>query len=171
MKARSLSHRTVIVLTCITCAVVGLVPDTPAALVDDLKISQLEQDVRELQRVIQQQARRIEALESSVRQSRAGRSPISNSADSSVAPATQATKSSVATSAWLQSANWDKLRVGMPESDLLRVLGPPTTSRKSESGNAQTLFYTLELAAGGFLSGQVIVTNERVLEIRKPILR
>jgi outer membrane protein assembly factor BamE (lipoprotein component of BamABCDE complex) len=120
-------------------------------------------DVRALQLLVDQQVRRIDALESALRLSRAGRSPPST-------PAPPATKSAD-TGAWLQNANWDKLRPGMSEADVVRVLGPPTTTRKSENGNAQTLFYALELDAGGFLSGNVVIADQKLLEFHKPALK
>ena len=132
-----------------------------AAPVDDSRIMQLEQEVRALQRLVDQQARRIDALEAAMRQPRS-RLPAT--------PSTTVVKTSDA-GAWLKSANWDKVQVGMSASDVIGVLGPPITVRKSENGNTQTLFYTLELEAGGFLSGHVVIIDERVLEIHKPALK
>jgi hypothetical protein len=131
---------------------------------EDLKISQLEQDVRELQRVVQQQNRRIDALESSARASRADRTTPTGAA---TPPATRDPPTKIE---WLQSANWDTVRIGMSEAEVLKSLGPPTTTRTSDDG-MRTLFYTLELEAGGFLSGRVLMRAERVLEIHRPSLR
>jgi hypothetical protein len=129
---------------------------------DDLKISQLEQDVRELQRVIQQQNRRIEALESTARLSRPNR----------IAPSTETPtdRERPATMQWLQSTRWDKVRVGMSETEVLTLIGPPTTARTADD-STRTLFYTLELDAGGFLSGQVLISDGKVIEIHRPALR
>jgi hypothetical protein len=132
-----------------------------SAPVDDSRMMQLEQEVRALQRLVDQQARRIDALEGAIRQPRS-RQPT--------APGSTAAKSAGA-SAWLKSASWDKVQVGMPVSEVIGVLGPPMSVRKAESGNTQTLFYTLELEAGGFLSGHVITVDERVLEVHKPALK
>jgi hypothetical protein len=138
-----------------------------AAPVDDSRMMQLEQEVRGLQRLVDQQARRLDALENAMRQPRAARAPAS--------PTTSAVESADATSAWLKISNWDKLRPGMMDSDVITILGPPTTSRKSGQGEpekgSQTLFYAIELEAGGFLSGQVIVVDHRVLEVHKPTLK
>jgi hypothetical protein len=168
MKTLSLRNRAIIFLMFIANSLVGLAPsDVRAAIADDLKVSQLEQDVRELQRIVQQQARRIEALESAMRQARVGRMPLP---DPSV-PAAVASAVSDVPVAWLQSANWDKLRPGMSEVEVIRVLGSPSTARKSATGNTQTLFYAREFEAGGFLSGQVILTDQRVVEIQRPTLK
>ena len=130
---------------------------------EDLKISQLEQDVRELQRVVQQQNRRIEALESTVRLSRPSR----------IAPSTETP--SVAheppvTIQWLQSTRWENVRVGMSETEVLTLVGPPTTARTADD-STRTLFYTLELEAGGFLSGRILIAAGKVVEVHKPALR
>jgi len=134
-----------------------------AAPVDDSRMMQLEQEVRGLQRLVDQQARRLDALENALRQPRAGRPP----APSPVLDAGNAD----ANGAWLKSANWDKVRPGMREDEVISALGPPTTSRKAGQGEAQTLFYSMELEAGGFLSGQVIVVDHRVIEVHKPVLK
>jgi hypothetical protein len=139
-----------------------------AAPVDDSRMMQLEQEVRGLQRLVDQQARRLDALENAMRLPRGGRAPAPS-------PAASAVTTTDASSAWLKTANWDKLRPGMSDTDVITILGPPTTSRKSgqsepETG-AQTLFYAMELEAGGFLSGQVIVVDHRVIEIHKPELK
>jgi hypothetical protein len=131
--------------------------------VDDLRVSQLEQEVRDLKQLLRQQERRIELLESDLR--RATLSPIA------APPGHAAGLSANANSAWLQSANWDKLRHGMSEAELTRVLGPPNSVRRSQQGDTQTLLYAVELEGGGFLSGRVVVTDQRVVEIHKPALK
>jgi hypothetical protein len=128
---------------------------------NDLRISQLEQEVRELQRVVQQQAGRIEALESSP-------APLR---DNIAPPAARTSPGAEASNAWLSVSNWDSLRAGMPMSDAIRVLGPPTTLRKSSDGTQQTLFYALELGVGNFLAGHILTADGRVIEIHKPTLK
>ena len=139
--------------------------DSRADLADDLRLSHLEQDVRDLQNQAQQQARRIDALESSIPQARPGVTTPPT------APRTANAKSPEAPAAWLKSENWDQLSPGMPDAKVVNLLGPPTTLRASEKGGTQTLFYSLELEAGGFLSGRVVVADHRVVEIHKPELR
>lgn len=128
---------------------------------NDLRTSQLEQEVRELQRVVQQQARRIEALETSL-------APLR---DNIAPPLARAAPSAEASTAWLTVSNWDSLRAGMPMPDAIRLLGPPTTLRKSSDGAQQTLFYALELGVGNFLAGHILIADGRVIEIHKPALK
>src|SRR5690349_20655564 len=81
-----------------------LLSQTHAGPTEDLKIAQLEQDVRELQRLVQQQSRRIEMLESTARSRGIATSVPS---ERSSAP----TRESRAPTLWLQNAQWDKLRL------------------------------------------------------------
>jgi hypothetical protein len=73
--------------------------------------------------------------------------------------------------AWLESEKWDKLRPGMPEANVVEMLGPPMTVRAAGKDGTRTLFYSLELEAGGFLSGRVVIADRRIVEIHKPELR
>jgi hypothetical protein len=129
--------------------------------VDDYRVRQLETDVRALQLLVEQQARRIDALQAAIGQSRTGRPSLPS----------QVAAKAPSGALWLQRANWDKLRNGMSEADVMRLLGPPTTVRKPENGGAQTLFYSMELDAGGFLSGNVVIGDQQVLEIHAPALK
>jgi type II secretory pathway component PulJ len=140
-------------------AAIGLLGNQVQA--NDLRTSQLEQEVRELQRMVQQQARRIEALETM---------PMPRRDNTSQLPARTAPSAEPPT-AWLDVANWDSLRLGMPMLDAIRLLGPPSTLRKSNDGTQQTLLYALELGAGHFLAGHVLIVDGRVNEIHKPALK
>jgi hypothetical protein len=133
-----------------------------ASAADDLKVIKLEQDVLDLQREMQVQSRRIESLERQLRQALAT-TPRSNGRE--------AVRDNDPTRLWLEDSNWDKLRVGMTESEAIRTLGPPNSTRLSPEDKTRTLFYAMELEAGGFLSGQVIVADQKVVEVRKPELK
>jgi hypothetical protein len=166
MKMLLCQGRSAVVTAFIANAVIILaIGNSQAAPVDDLRVLQLEQDVRELQNQVRQQSRRIDALENTMRQSGVGVAAPPRSSSPAEA------KTFEVTAAWLKSANWDKVKPGMSEADVVSVLGPPTTSRVSEKGATQTLFYALELEAGGFLTGRVIIADHRVLEIHKPELK
>jgi hypothetical protein len=137
------------------------------AKADDIRVAQLEQDVRELRRDMQQQTRRIDSLESASLLSRPGRARVEV-----VTPADQsAPKSAAARTLWLQGANWEKVQAGMGELDVIGLLGPPTTMRKSDKGDTATLYYALEIDSGSFLAGQVLIADHRVVEVHKPTLK
>jgi hypothetical protein len=134
-------------------------------LADDLKVVQLEQDVRDLKQQVQQQSRRIDALEQELRQARAN---TSGAAKSNIG--NEASRSADPSRTWLNIANWDRVRTGTTELDVIAALGPPTAVRKP-GGAQQTLLYSLEIAAGGFLVGEVVLSDHRVIEVRKPVLQ
>lgn len=130
--------------------------------VTDIRVNQLEQDVLQLRQQVQQQARRIEMLESALALPQNGSRPNVERKATSTDSARP----------WLTSSNWEKVKIGMPEADVLRILGPPTTSRAiGAESNSKTLYYSIELDAGGFLSGRILVADQRVTEIHKPMLR
>ena len=129
---------------------------------DALRIQELRQEINELQRLVRDQSRRIDALERQLNQSRLTPSPGATSRSPSAAP-------SPATDKWLVPAAWEKLRTGMTEQQVLDSIGYPTTSRGGDT--SKTLFYTVQVGASGFLSGRVVIVDKVVQEIQKPILR
>jgi hypothetical protein len=146
--------------------VAALLATFATAVADDLKINQLEQDVRELKQQLLQHTRRIERLEAESQRSNANRRPAEV-----VQPRSVEGAQNEVPRAWLDAAKWERVRVGMSESDVLRLLGPPTTARKSNDGAQHTLFYAMELGAGSFLSGSVTLANQQVVEVEKPVLK
>jgi hypothetical protein len=134
------------------------------SLADDLKVFQLEQDVRDLRVEMQQQARRIETLEAQLSQSRSGTLTMPKGSVGRAKPPADIS------APWLTISNWDRIRAGTPELDVIGALGPPTAVRKAE-GSKQTLLYSLEIAAGGFLSGQVVLEDHKVVDVQKPTLK
>ncbi len=129
---------------------------------DALRIQELRQEINELQRLVRDQSRRIDALERQLSQTKVAPSPAASSRSPSAAPTPSSDK-------WLVPAAWEKLRTGMTEQQVLDVLGYPTTSRGT--GGSKTLFYTVQVGASGFLSGRVVIVDQVVQEIQKPILR
>ena len=129
---------------------------------EDLRVGKLEQDILELQRQVRQQDRRIEALEREL--ATAPRSSGAISAGSRPA-------SPSLSGAWMQIANWDRLKPGMPELDVVQALGPPTSLRNAEDGGRKTLYYAMEIGTGSFLIGTVVIAGQRIVEIQKPTFR
>jgi hypothetical protein len=128
---------------------------------DALRVQELRQEINELQRTVRDQARRIERLEQQLGQSKIAVSP---GPPRSPVPPTPA-----GSDKWLVPGNWEKLRTGMTEQQVLDTIGYPTTSRGTAA--SKTLFYTVQVGANGFLSGRVLITDREVREIQKPILR
>ena len=139
----------------LTLLAVGLlaVPDTAIAQADALQIRQLEQDVRDLRRMVELQQRRLDELERAA--GRTARTPASGAAPRA-APSAAATEAP-----WLQAANWERVRPGLGELEVISLLGPPTSMRTD----------ALEIGASGFLGGRVLLQDRRVVDVEAPRLR
>ena len=138
----------------------SLAASLPAVAQEDLRLRQLENEVLRLQREIDTQNQRIDRLESNTRSS--GMSP----------PAAVVTPRAADSSpAWLLSTNWDKVRTGMKELDVIALLGRPTSVHTDEDTKSHTMFYAIELGPNTFLTGNVRFGDAGVAEINKPALR
>jgi len=126
-----------------------------AANADDLRINQMEQDIRDLKRNVQTLTRQIEELR---------RLPASPGVRRD--PSTAAAPTSTA---WADLGKWNRLRPGMSELEVITALGPPTTMRDADG--AKVLRYALEIGSGGFLSGSVTLRDRVVVEVKKPELQ
>lgn len=131
----------------------------PAAAADDYKIIKLEQDVRRLEQQVRELSRQIAELQ---RQTGAPAIPV---------PRDQEGPAPSGPQLWLQAENWQRLRVGMSELEVIDALGPPTSTRLADEGATRILFYALEIDVGSFLSGSVEVRDHRVAEINEPVLK
>jgi hypothetical protein len=131
--------------------------------VDDLRVRQLETEVMRLQRELDAQSRRLDALERGQREAAAARP---SSALPSV-PSRQEDDSP----AWLISTNWDKVRPGMRELDVIALLGRPTTVRIDPDRKGRLLMYAMELGPNAILAGNVRFTDAGVVEVNRPQLR
>lgn len=144
------------------CLAALLVSVSTPVLAQDARVRQLELDVQQLRREVSAQARRIDELE---RQSVRGVQRPSRA----IAP--EAPVLPAALAAWLVAANWDRVRSGMSEIDVVQVLGPPTSVRSDAAAERKTLFYALELGPKAFLAGSVELASGRVAEVNRPVLR
>jgi predicted RNase H-like nuclease (RuvC/YqgF family) len=129
------------------------------ATADDLRVRQLESDVARLQRELAAQARRIDQLERDLRNA-------GEPGTRSGAPLASATPKR-----WLVAANWELVKPQMKESEVLALLGPPTSVRVEDDGSTRVLLYALELDAFAVLAGNVRLDARGVRQINKPGLR
>jgi hypothetical protein len=155
----SLRATALIVAACLS----GLFAD--ALYADDFRITKLEQDVLELRRDVQSQQRKLELLEQQLAQQRTV-TPISSGA-----VAGGARTESGDPAAWINHSAWRRVKPGMSEIGVVEILGAPTSMRSADDGTTKILFYTLEIGASGFLSGNVKIANHRVLEVQVPLLK
>ena len=68
---------------------------------------------------------------------------------------------------WKNPSSWDKVRDGMSESQVISILGEPTTTK--DLGSMRTLFYRGKVEDSGFVSGNVKLDEDRVWDINKPV--
>jgi hypothetical protein len=135
----------------------ALLVSSPATA-DEQKIIRLEQDVRKLERIVQEQARQIDDLRRQL--DRPGFPSTSSEAPPVAAPSSK----------WLVARNWERIRAGMSELDVLDLLGPPNQIRPGNNGS-QVLLYATEIGTSGFLGGNVTVKDGKVVEAQRPTLR
>jgi hypothetical protein len=126
--------------------------------VDDFRVRQLENEVQRLQRQVDDQARRITALEY------AANLP-------SVSQPLTAVPSENTSPGWLNAASWDRLKAGMKVAEVIAVLGRPTSTRHADDGKLRLMYYAMELGGGSILSGTIRLEDERVVEINRPVLK
>jgi hypothetical protein len=126
------------------------------AAADDLKVAQLEQDVRDLKRQVLALSRQLDEI-----RNRPGSPPPRVAQTPHAAPANH--------DAWVDAAKWQRLRVGMSELEVLGLLGPPTSMR--DENGARLLLYAMEIGASGYLSGSVSLRERIVSGIQKPELK
>lgn len=127
---------------------------------DDLRVRQLESEVGRLQRELDTQSRRIEQLERDAR----------NSAVAPRAPQTSIERED-RSPAWLLSTNWERVRAGMKEIDVIALLGRPTSVRTDADGKLRSLLYAMELGPDAVLAGSVQLGDAGVQQITLPTLR
>lgn len=124
---------------------------------DSNRIIALEQDVRNLERLVSTLQREVRELRQQARGA-VGRDGAALLDDS------------VATSdAWLSAAKWQALRVGASEMEVIETLGPPTSMR-TENGTS-VLLYAMEIGSTGFLGGSVTLKDRQVIAIEPPVLK
>ena len=148
---------------CCTTLLLLLGSAAPAATAaTDLEVEQLRRDVRELERTVRTQSRRIDDLERALR---GGGTP------SSIRSAPNGSVREEPDARWLVADRWRALKVGTSAAEVLSTLGLPTAVRPGESANERLLIYTLKLDVGAFLSGSVRIADDRVVAIEMPTLK
>jgi hypothetical protein len=131
---------------------------------DELRVRQLENEVSRLQRELDAQSRRIDELERNLR----GTSTRSLS----VPPPDVVQREAASSPAWLLTTNWDRVKAGMKDIDVIALLGRPTTVRPDpDGGKGHSLMYALELGPNAVLAGNVRLDDSGVAQVTKPTLR
>ncbi len=129
-----------------------------AIAADDLRVSQLEQDVRELQRQVRAQSQQIDQMR--ILLVRPPDQPRATSSSSAVA---------ASDGLWLDAAKWQLTKPGMSELEVISLLGPPVSMRTE--GGERVLLYAMEIGSSGFLTGNVTLRERVVVKVQKPVLQ
>ena len=145
-------------------AAMCLLAVTSIAGAADLEVEQLRRDVRDLERTVAAQSRRIDELERAL-----GR--IDGQALPPLAATRAASDEPPDGPAWLAADRWEQLEIDMPAQEVLEVLGEPTAVRIGSTPGERVLLYTLELDDYAFLSGLVRVIDDRVTAVERPTLK
>jgi hypothetical protein len=133
----------------------------PALAVDDVRISLLEQEIRNLQRQVQVLTRQVDELRT--------RPSRPDALSSRAAPANARDMTSEDLPRWVDAALWRNLRPGMSELAVISSLGPPNSMREEEG--VRVLLYAMEIGASGFLGGSVKLRERAVVEVVAPALQ
>ena len=141
-------------------ALIVLLAPSASIAADDLKVSQLEQDVRDLQRQVRAQSQQIDELRMQL--GRPATQPGTSPSAASVA-------STASVRTWVDASRWQRLKTGMSELEVIALLGAPTSMRMKD--NDRVLLYAMEIGSSGFLSGSVTLRGRVVVEVQVPALR
>jgi len=133
----------------------------------DQRLQEAFAEIALLKRIVAEQDRRISELEKTKRLQQASVPPTSNTPAGAVKTQSSGVPPSDGTP-WKSGTTWDKVRDGMSQSQVMSILGQPTSIENSV-GSFRTLFYRAEVGKSGFVSGNVKLYDDRVYEVNKPV--
>lgn len=130
-----------------------------AAPIDEFRLSDIEQKIRDLETTTREQARLISQLQSQTPGIRStGAAPPSSAPSNS------------SELRWVNAASWNRLKPGMSELQVVELLGAPTQMRNADNQSRQ-LLYALEIGRSGYLTGRVTISKGAVTAIEIPTLK
>ena len=142
-----------ILLTILLCAA-----PLSAGAADDFKVTQLEQELRTLQREVARLSQELELVR---------RQRLANVEQFSVP--LRAAPRAPGSDKWLDSTRWQQIKPGMSELQVIELLGPPASMRAANQ--ERTLLYAMEIGSSGFLSGSVTLRDRAVVTVKHPVLQ
>ena len=132
----------------------------------DARVDALASEMSTMRRAMAKQEDRLSVLEQAIKELREELRSGTQGADlRSPRPATSA-QSRVP---WQIPANWDRVKYGMSESQVVAILGQPTSRESAPAGH--TFYYRGEVPGSGFVSGNVLIDTvaDRVVGVNKPV--
>lgn len=139
-----------------------------AAAQDATHVARLEQEVRQLQRELLNLSQLVNELRARIDRPAAAITPPAASSPRTTGGASRVPATD-ADARWLSAAQWQKLRPGMDELEIIGLLGPPTSMRGQES--ERVLLYALEIGNSGFLAGSITLRDRAAVSIETPTLK
>jgi type II secretory pathway pseudopilin PulG len=136
----------------------------PAPADDAARLSQIESEIQQLRRQIDEQGRRLQRLEDAL-----GRAGVAvPNADPRRRPsgASLVQPGSKGAQPWHQPQAWDRVTKGMTAEEVTAVLGEPTAVESVDG--FKTMFYRGAAPGGASLDGIVNLRDERVVAIARP---
>ncbi len=140
-------------LACGFLVVTFAIAQTPSK--DDLRA-----EISLLKQRVQNQEKRIAALERTFAEIEASQNPSEQKRTNESEPLTPGD--------WKVPSNWDRVALGMSLEQVTEILGT-STNQSLSVGSAVTLYYQGEVSGSGYVSGNVRFFENRVTQINKPI--
>lgn len=139
-------------------------PGKVRAQQSDVRLDALANELALMRRTLAEQEKRLSALEQAIKELRDEARPTT--------PGAELRRSRPSTSAqsrvpWQVPGNWDRVQFGMSDSQVMAILGPPTSVERV--GSLRTLFYRGEVSGSGLVSGNVKLLEDRVYLVNKPV--
>ena len=132
---------------CIVWSLYLTLPLTAMAQARDPQIEELKKETAQLKTVVADHEHRIAELEKTVRALQAVATPLP-------------TPLPAAVPAWRSASNWNQIKLGMSEAQVVQILGPP--ARAEASIDVRTLIYLPDSHSTSTLSGKVTLTDDRL---------
>jgi hypothetical protein len=119
----------------------------------DPRVDELRKETAQLKRRIADQEARIAELEKAVQALQATAAPLPTRLPAEMPP-------------WHRASNWTLIKIGMSQSEVVGILGPPTSV--DNSIDKRTLNYTPDANSTSTLKGNVTLVGDRVTAMAPP---
>ncbi len=131
-----------------------------AAPIDEFRISDIEQKIRDLETLTREHTRQL----SDMQLSRTGgkTTPTASSGN---------TTNGSGELRWVNVASWNRIKPGMSELQVVELLGTPTQLRIADDKQSRQLLYALEIGRSGYLTGRVSFNQGVVTAVEMPTLK
>jgi hypothetical protein len=128
-------------------------PRTVSAQARDPRVDALTMEMAQLKSTIADQEQRITALEKTVKALQAVATPVPAPIPAPTPP-------------WQSASNWNLIKKGMSEAQVVEILGPPTIAEAVT--DMRTLYYNPDPRSTTTLTGSVTLMDDRVTATMPP---